>query len=164
MNFVDRAIMDIAIHPVNSSYMLGVVDTGAVFLSEDNGKNWKSFEGHSYSTSERINAGALIYEENCAACHGDKGEGEISENGSGRDENGLPVAPAMDNSAHAWHHSDENLMATILNGSPRNERMLPWKEHGITRADAESLVAYIKSLWSFRSLACQGSRHMSCMR
>ena len=51
----------------------------------------------------------------------------------------------------------------ILNGSSRNERMIAWKET-LSRDDAEYLVAYIKSLWSFRSLACQGGRHMACMR
>ncbi len=162
-NFVDRAIMNIAINPTKPSQMLGVIDTGAVFVSEDHGKSWKSFEGQDYATSERVTAGRNLYEENCAACHGEKGVGEISENGSKVDENGLPLAPAMNDSAHAWHHHDEQLIGTILNGSPRNERMLPWKEHGVTRKDAESLVAYIKSLWNFRSLACQGSRDMSCM-
>jgi mono/diheme cytochrome c family protein len=29
--------------------------------------------------------------------------------------------------------------------------------------DVENVVAYIKSLWNFRSLACQGARHMACM-
>ncbi|MDP7547930.1 MAG: hypothetical protein QGF20_11605, partial [Alphaproteobacteria bacterium] len=81
-----------------------------------------------------------------------------------RDADGLPLAPALDDSAHGWHHPDAQLIATILNGSPRNPRMAPWKEHGLSRDDARSLVAYIKSLWNFRSLACQGSRHMRCMR
>ncbi len=34
---------------------------------------------------------------------------------------------------------------------------------GFTREDSENLVAYMKSLWNFNSLSCQGPRHMSCM-
>jgi hypothetical protein len=40
--------------------------------------------------------------------------------------------------------------------------MIPFKEL-VTENEARSLVAYIKSLWGFRSLACQGARHMRCM-
>jgi len=40
--------------------------------------------------------------------------------------------------------------------------MMPYKEI-ISEQDAGNLVAYLKSLWSPRSLACQGARHMRCM-
>ncbi len=68
----------------------------------------------------------------------------------------------LDGSAHAWHHPDSQLTDLILNGSPRNPRMIPWKEH-ISHRDADNIVAYLKSLWNFRNLACQGARHMRCM-
>jgi len=40
--------------------------------------------------------------------------------------------------------------------------MLPFKDI-MPEAEARNVVAYIKSLWNFRSLACQGARHMRCM-
>ena len=49
-----------------------------------------------------------------------------------------------------------------MNGSPQNKRMVAWKGV-LTAADALKIVDYIKSLWSFRSLACQGALHMKCM-
>ena len=73
------------------------------------------------------------------------------------------VAPALNDDAHAWHHPDRQLIEMILNGSSRNQRMIAWKAT-LSRENAENLVAYIKNLWSFRSLACQGGRHMKCMR
>jgi mono/diheme cytochrome c family protein len=90
-----------------------------------------------------------------------RGVGENPEDMHAKDEFGF-VAPPMDDSAHAWHHADFDLVKTILDGSPRNRRMAPWRE-SLSRDDAEDLVAYIKSLWNFRSLACQGARHMRCM-
>jgi mono/diheme cytochrome c family protein len=87
--------------------------------------------------------------------------GERPDDPGATDEYGF-AAPALDDSAHGWHHSDDGLVGTILNGSPRNPRMMPFKEL-VSEDDARNLVAYIKSLWSFRSLACQGSRHMGCM-
>jgi len=164
IDFSDRAIMNLSINPSNPAQMLAIIDTGAVLISNDGAKSWKSTEGQAYATAERIAAGAVLFEDNCAGCHGEKGVGEFPEDMYKLDENKLPAAPPMDDSAHAWHHPDDQMIETILNGSPRNERMLAWKDNGITRENAESLVAYIKSLWSVRSLSCQGQRHMTCSR
>lgn len=161
--FNNRALIDIAVDPNNKGRLLGVADTGAAMISKDGGKTWGSYEGHLKAIPDRIAAGKKLYEENCVACHGEKGIGEKPGDPMAVDDNGLPVAPALDDSMHGWHHSDEQLMATILEGSPRNERMQAWKENGISQDDAEDIVAYIKSLWSFTSLSCQGPRHMSCM-
>ena len=163
-DFVDRALMDFTIHPQKPEILLGVADTGAVMISRDRGRTWGSFEGQLHATADRIEAGRKLFEENCQACHGVNGVGERPDDMYATDENGLYVAPPLDDSAHGWHHSDDQLIETILDGSPRNERMAAWKELDISREDAEDIVAYIKSLWSFRSLACQGPRHMSCMQ
>lgn len=73
------------------------------------------------------------------------------------------MAPALDASAHAWHHTDEALQKLILEGSARTSRMAAWKNTGLTENDAHDLVAYIKSLWTQRELDCQGPKHMQCM-
>ncbi|MCW9033522.1 MAG: c-type cytochrome [Alphaproteobacteria bacterium] len=162
--FGGRALMEFAISPTEPKLWLAAADTGAGFISQDQGKTWKSYEGHLNATAERIGRGEKIYEDNCQACHGVKGVGEKPEDPGAVDEDGLFLAPALNDDAHGWHHPDTQLIDTILNGSPRNERMLPWKDNGLSKNDAQDVVAYMKSLWSFRSLACQGPRHMSCMR
>jgi mono/diheme cytochrome c family protein len=40
--------------------------------------------------------------------------------------------------------------------------MVAFKET-LSDEDVDNVIAYVKSLWNFRSLACQGARHMSCM-
>lgn len=161
--FQKRALLNATIDPRNPQHIYGVSDTGAMMISKDSGNSWDSFEGHQYSTAERIKAGKQLFEDNCLACHGENGIGENPDDPAAVDDNGLPLAPSLNDTMHAWHHSDEQLMSTILNGSPRNERMTAWKEQDLTRENAESLVAYMKSLWNFNSLSCQGPRHMSCM-
>lgn len=161
--FGNRALIDIAVDPNKENRLLGVADTGAPMISNDGGKTWGSFEGHLKATAENIMAGKKLFEANCAACHGEKAIGERPDDPEAVDEDGMFVAPALDDSMHGWHHSDEQLVSTILEGSPRNKRMLAWKENGISQNNAEKIVAYVKSLWSFNSLACQGPRHMSCM-
>lgn len=110
---------------------------------------------------ESAKRGQALYETYCQACHGAQGVGEPVIPWSIR----LPgyySAPALDDSQHAWHHSDEQLAHTILEGSPRSDRMPGWKQL-ISHQDALDLVAYIKSLWGARALECQGPKHMSCM-
>ncbi len=163
-DYSGRALMEFAISPSNPNLWLASSDTGAGFVSKDQGKTWKSYEGQLTATPERIALGKKLYDDNCQACHGVKGVGEKPEDPDAVDEDGLFLAPALNDDAHGWHHPDDQLVQTILNGSPRNKRMLPWKDNGLSEGDARDVVTYIKSLWSFGSLACQGPRHMSCMR
>ena len=160
--FAPRVLFELAVDPTDPQRMMAAADTGAAVISTDGGKTWRSFEGIAYSTPERIAQGKKLYEENCIACHGEKGIGEKPGDPGAKDEDGQFVAPALDDSMHGWHHADAQLIETIMEGSPRNERMIAWK-HNFERKDAESLVAYIKSLWNFNSIACQGPRHMQCM-
>ena len=160
--FQDRALIDMTIDRTNENNIMGVADTGTVMASSDGGRNWMSFEGKGKITPDVLAKGKLLFEENCQACHGVGGIGENPKDMYAKDEFGFK-APALNDDAHAWHHTDRNLINTILKGSPRNERMIAWKDH-LSRKEAEKLVAYMKSLWSFRSLACQGARHMKCMR
>lgn len=161
-DFQDRALMSLVLDPENSDRLFAVADTGTVMASNDGGVNWRSFEGFDYATRDVISRGEKLYVDNCQQCHGVRGIGERPEDPNAKDEYGF-VAPALNDDAHGWHHSDQQIAATILNGSPRNERMIAWNQI-LSEEDAKSLVAYIKSLWNFRSTACQGSKHMACMR
>ena len=162
--FEDQILLRMVLDPTQKNRMFAATVTGAVVLSEDGGGSWRSYEGSHNAKPEIIARGATLFNSFCQSCHGATGKGQHTTPGFDS-KNPPPIpAPALDDSAHAWHHSDENLTSTILNGSPREgSPMIAWKGT-INRPDAEALVAYIKSLWSFRSIACQGARHMSCMQ
>jgi mono/diheme cytochrome c family protein len=152
--FQDRVLLRMAIDPSDPNRLYAVTYTGAVVTSRDGGKSWLAFEGSHNANPGKISRGRKLFGELCKSCHGSNGQGGIPEN----------PAPALDDSAHAWHHSDRGLVKTILEGSPRQgSPMIAWK-HLLSRKDAEGIVAYLKSSWSFRSIACQGARHMACMR
>ncbi len=108
-----------------------------------------------------ISKGETLYQKYCVSCHGERGVGENPRDIYATDEYGV-IAPPLDDSAHAWHHTDEALVYIILEGSSRNPRMKSWKDV-LTDADARDLVGYIKSLWSPRIKGCQGPRHMECI-
>jgi mono/diheme cytochrome c family protein len=160
-NFQDRALMNLTVDPVESDRMFAVTNTTTLMTSADGGRRWTTFEGMDKAIAGIIKKGETLFAENCQQCHGVRGIGERPGDPAAKDDFGF-VAPALNDDAHGWHHSDRQLVETILNGSPRNKRMIAWKET-LSRQEVEAIVTYIKSLWSFRSLACQGAKHMACM-
>lgn len=105
--------------------------------------------------------GKQLYEQYCQACHKKDGVGEPPIPSSIRKPGYLTAMP-LNETSHAWHHGDEQLAEIILQGLKRTNRMPGWKTV-LSEKEAHDIVAYIKSLWSPRILACQGPKHMSCM-
>jgi len=158
-DFGRHVLLHLAVAPGDPKRLYGVAETGGVVTSGDRGRTWIGYESSDKASAERIERGAALYQEHCQSCHGVDGAGEPAENVAGTDVN---PAPALDDSAHAWHHSDGDLVQAILEGFEKQGGRMPgWKET-LSREQAEDIVAYFKSLWSFRSYACQGARHMAC--
>lgn len=135
---------------------------GKFLVSENNGMEWHKLQGPYKANSPAEKRGQALYVEKCQSCHGKNGVGENYSIESLSDKEYI-MAPALDASAHAWHHTDEALVKTILEGSQRAPRMLAWGKTGVSDEDASDLVSYIKSLWTQRELDCQGPKHMQCM-
>lgn len=108
-----------------------------------------------------VAAGKKLYIKYCQSCHQKDGVGETPVPESIRRPGYISAMP-LNESSHAWHHGDKQLVKMILEGLPRTKRMLAWKGV-LSKKQAQTIVAYIKSLWSPRIIACQGPRHMSCM-
>ena len=156
--FGGQAVMVLA---RNGKQLFAATHIGRLFVSADDGRNWKPLGVARGPQSAAEKHGEKLFTENCQACHGAVGIGEAPKFGG--PEQGL--APALDDTAHAWHHTDEALQNTILKGSPvPNSRMIAW-ESKLSARDAQDLIAYMKSLWNERALRCQGPKHMDpgCM-
>lgn len=114
-----------------------------------------------HPTAQSVAAGKALYEQYCQSCHKENGIGEKPIPPLIKAPGYLTAMP-LNETSHAWHHGDEELVSTILNGLQRTQRMPAWKGT-LTEQQAREIVAYIKSLWSDRILGCQGPKHMSCM-
>ena len=110
---------------------------------------------------QSVAAGKVLYEQYCQSCHKAKGIGEQPIPPLLKAPGYLTAMP-LNETSHAWHHGDEELVSAILNGLQRTQRMPAFKG-AVTEQQAREIVAYLKSLWSDRILACQGPKHMSCM-
>ncbi|MEC7669273.1 MAG: cytochrome c [Pseudomonadota bacterium] len=103
-----------------------------------------------YQDAERVANGKIVYENNCAACHGANLEGEPD--WKSRDENGLLRAPPHDETGHTWHHPDMQLFAIVALGSEAvvgngyKSRMMGFREI-LTEQEVLDVMAYIKSTW-----------------
>ena len=59
--------------------------------------------------------GQALFQQHCAACHGDKAQGTVA-NWQQRDASGKLPPPPLNGTAHAWHHSINGLARTIREG------------------------------------------------
>ena len=107
--------------------------------------------------SAAVGRGLALYETNCVQCHQAAGAGENIPLDI-RHPDFIPAMP-LNEKAHAWHHGDAQLVQMIQRGNTR----MPAFSNILTEAELHDLVAYMKSLWSPRIIACQGPKHMACM-
>lgn len=86
-------------------------------------------------SGDKVTAGAVVYAENCASCHGPV--------------NGPPVldsAPVHGDAGHTWHHPDRLLFQWILDRPPLATTM-PAFRGTLTDEQVVEVLAYIKSHW-----------------
>ncbi len=106
--------------------------------------------------------GRQLYDAHCVACHKRNGVGELAVPWSIRRTDFIEAMP-LNETSHAWHHGDEQLIGMILDGTARSRTRMPVWRSILSEQDAADLVAYLKSLWSHRIVSCQGPKHMDCM-
>lgn len=93
----------------------------------------------------QIERGYSIYQKNCAVCHGPNGE--ATADWRKPLENGRYPPPPLDGTAHAWHHSTEELKRFILKGGPPGEGRMPGWEGVLAEQEIDDILVWVKSLW-----------------
>lgn len=94
-----------------------------------------SAAGSSSVSAKVLAEGEVLYQNGCAACHGSEGEGSSQA--------AIP-APALDGSAHAWHHSDEQIVGLIRRGGSQMPAVgAAWSDD-----EVEAALAFVKSRWA----------------
>lgn len=151
--------LQMAVAPGDPRRLAVLTHQGRIFVSDDAGASWRRF-GLAATADTAAADGARLFAEFCSDCHGVQGVGQTA-GGPGAPTD-APLAPALDGTAHAWHHDDAFLRDTIREGTlARGGRMPAWGGV-LSDNDVADLVAYLKSLWNARERACQGARHMNC--
>ena len=94
----------------------------------------------------KVAEGKVVYEANCAACHGAEGEGQP--NWRERKADGSLPAPPHDSTGHTWHHADEVLIGIMADGQPTfPQSQMPKYRDVLTFEEMEATLEYMKSWW-----------------
>ncbi|SHG86961.1 c-type cytochrome [Cognatishimia maritima] len=115
-----------------------------------------------YQDAESVARGAVLYQDNCAACHGEALEGQ--ENWQQRDEDGFLPAPPHDETGHTWHHGDGLLFDITKRGTAAvvgdgYQSNMPGFAEVLSDQEILDTLAFIKSTWSNRMIEIQNSRN-----
>ncbi len=111
--------------------------------------------------------GRVLYDANCASCHGRNLEGQPDWRSPGPD--GRFPAPPHDATGHTWHHSDADLIAYItLGGQEALGRMGVSFDSGmsgfgdvLSAQEIAEILHYLKSHWPERERHYQAERSAS---
>jgi mono/diheme cytochrome c family protein len=107
----------------------------------------------------QVAKGRMVYEMQCAACHGRNLEGQPA--WQSRLASGRMPAPPHDDTGHTWHHPDAILFGIVKHGlappygPPGYQSDMPAFGTVLSDADIWSVLAYIKSRWSPRAQDAQ---------
>lgn len=92
------------------------------------------------ASAQVIELGRQVYAQNCAACHGDTGQGHV-----------LAAAPALDDSEHAWHHPDGQIQQLIQAGGQN----MPAFTGQLSHEEIIAVIRYLQTWWTADQLASQ---------
>jgi len=100
-------------------------------------------------TQKASTKGEKIFNRYCASCHGIGAVGEDPENhrNGGKKPDGSYYAPALNGTAHAFHHADNLLFQTIKNGSAAPDSPMRGFKGVLSDEEIYEVMNYFKSLW-----------------
>lgn len=93
----------------------------------------------------QVALGEKVFQANCAVCHGTNAQG--AENWVQPGPDGKYPPPPLNGSGHMWHHSREELLGTILAGSPEGEGNMPAWRGRLSRQEIEAIITWLQSIW-----------------
>ena len=99
---------------------------------------------------EAIALGKKLYNQNCVACHQPNLVGQTNWK-TKLDADGHRLAPPLNGTGHAWHHSDAMLHDVIKYGYANMIKNYKGKMMGFAKVlsdtDIDHVLAYMKSFW-----------------
>ncbi len=97
-------------------------------------------------TQSQVDSGRVLFEKNCAACHGKNAQGTFKWRQPLAD--GSYPPPPLNGTAHTWHHSLKMLKRTIdYGGIPLGGKMPAFKGK-LSESEKEAVIAFFQSFWS----------------
>jgi mono/diheme cytochrome c family protein len=100
------------------------------------------------ATNNDIIIGAKLFHEHCSECHGEGAQGQDTKSPyGGFNDQGERLAPALDGTAHSWHHSPKLLFRYIQQGSIDKSSPMPSYGEILSKKESLAIITYYQSLW-----------------
>lgn len=122
---------------VAGAALAAIVAAGAAVSATHSGKRWY--------TDEHVTRGAVVYADNCAVCHGARGEG--TGDWRRRTADGKFPPPPLNGTAHTWHHPIRVLGTQIKFGAPGGIGAMPGFAEKLTDQQIVDVIAWFQDLW-----------------
>jgi len=97
-------------------------------------------------TQEQVDAGAVLYLQNCETCHKKNAEGTAE--WKTRDANGKLPPPPLNGTAHAWHHPLSILRTVVMRGGAPVGGSMPAFGDKLDATQIDAILAWVQSHWS----------------
>lgn len=108
-------------------------------------------------TESQITYGETVFNQHCMSCHGAKAAG-LGDNWQQQLPDKDYSPPALNGSAHAWHHPLDNLKRTITRGTQPIGGYMPAFGETLSEDDKLAVIAYFQSFWSEETYAAWKKR------
>jgi thiol:disulfide interchange protein DsbC len=102
-------------------------------------------QDHRWYSKEQVQQGQVLFQQNCASCHGEKGE--ATSNWKDTDANGNYPPPPINGTGHAWHHDLKLLKMTIKEGGKKLGGVMPPFRDKLSDDNINQVVAFFQSQW-----------------
>ncbi len=96
-------------------------------------------------TPDWVQSGEPVYLQNCAACHGNAGQGTFDWRRRGAD--GKFPPPPLNGTAHTWHHPFLALARQIKFGAPGGGGNMPPFSETLSDEEIVNVIAWFQSKW-----------------
>ena len=118
-------------------------------------------DGADATDPQLVARGRIVYQQNCASCHGARLQGQPDWRQPKED--GTLPAPPHDVTGHTWHHADQVLFKVTKYGSASVagagfKSAMPVYADILDDGDIWAVLAYIKSHWPADIQAAQSAR------
>ena len=113
----------------------------ATMLIAIGGSNVESKENDRWYLQSQVDAGRVLFDANCAPCHGKNAQG--AKNWREPLINDGEHPPPLNGTGHVWHHGISHIKLSITAGGG----IMPAFEEMLSDADIDAVIAYFQSKW-----------------